>query len=85
MRSVMTKIPVHGANSAPTWPGHGSSEQPHVALKANDHEQLVAMLVRVLPRSFFQRQIGSRASREMVACTDKAHTGDVWSVWRNPA
>ena len=58
MRSVVTKIPVHDAKGALTWPRHGSSDQPDVAVKANDHERLVAMLVHVLPRSSFSDRCG---------------------------
>ncbi len=55
MRSPVTEIPGHGAKGALTWPRHRSSAQPDVAVKANDHERLVAVVVYVLPRSFSHR------------------------------
>jgi hypothetical protein len=51
MRSPVTEIPGHAANGALTWPRHRSSNQPDAAVKANDHEWLVAMAVYVLPCS----------------------------------
>ncbi len=51
----MTKIPGHDAKGAFIWPRHGSGDQPDVAVEANDHERLVAMLVHVLPRSLSYR------------------------------
>jgi hypothetical protein len=45
----------------------------------------VATLIGVLLRSLFQRHIRSLTSREMMVCTGKAHTGEFWSVWQNPA
>ena len=46
----LTTTPRCDARGALTWLRHGSSDQPDVAVKANDHEQLVAILVQVLPR-----------------------------------
>jgi hypothetical protein len=48
----VTKIPGRGVKGALNWARHWSSDQPDVAVKADDHKWLVAMVVQVLPRLF---------------------------------
>jgi hypothetical protein len=63
------------------WARHCSSDQPDVAVKANDHKWLVAMVLEVLPRSFVLDSVAPTRG-EMLICTGSTHTGEVGSVWR---
>jgi hypothetical protein len=70
MRSPATEIPGHAAKGTLT-PRHRSRNRPDVAVKGNDHEWLVALVVYVLPCSCSNR--GGRRRVAMLVCTDGAY------------
>jgi hypothetical protein len=68
----------------PVLARHRSIDQPEVAVKASDHEQLAATSVLVLRGAFCYR-FGRLGDVTCWSLPSKAHPGYVGSIWRSQA